>query len=180
MIGIGYVINNEYKNECFYCSEYNLDQEKTIIFKFKKFIDDIRDKVDPNHEYPIRLFHWAHVERTLLNAALIRHPSLSNMWDFNEIFWIDMCDIFTNNPIVIKDAFCFKLKEIARAMYKHNMININWDGLNDGLVAMINAINYYNNNNINYKNEEIMLDIKKYNLIDCKVLYEIINYIRNL
>ena len=66
------------------------------------------------------------------------------------------------------------------------LINTNWkDGLcSNGLDAMILAEKLYRNREskhykINIEEEIIMKDIIEYNLVDCKVLYEILNYLRN-
>ena len=60
-------------------------------------------------------------------------------------------------------------------MYSHGFIKTKWDetGPNDGLGEMFDAIKYYKNNN------ELSMDIiKKYNEVDCKVLWEIVKYLR--
>ena len=64
-------------------------------------------------------------------------------------------------------------------MYNNNLIKTSWDESNkcdNGLNAMILA------NEIYEKNDNVqltdMLDIVNYNEVDCKVLYEIITYLR--
>ena len=66
------------------------------------------------------------------------------------------------------------------------LINTNWkDGLcSNGLDAMILAEKLYRNREskhykINIEDETIMKDIIQYNFVDCKVLFEILNYLRN-
>ena len=61
--------------------------------------------------------------------------------------------------------------------YSHKLINTTWsDKITDGLSVMVDAEKYYNNN----MNKQIFFrDIIKYNEIDCKVLWEMHNYIRN-
>ena len=59
----------------------------------------------------------------MLEKAFERHPSLLKMWE-NHIDWIDMCDIFTSEPIVVKDSLCFKLKEIGNALYSNGLIKV--------------------------------------------------------
>ena len=89
-----------------------------------------------------------------------------------------MYNIFKEEPIVVKDCFNFGLKSIAKAMKKHNMINIEIESnCNSGMTAMIKAYECYKKEN-NPSSCEIMKDIGKYNEFDCKVLYEILNYLR--
>ena len=71
------------------------------------------------------------------------------------------------------------LKSIASAFYKNKLINSCWEtsSCNNGLQAMYLAYNLYKTNNI--VNESDMKDIIKYNIIDCKVMWEILSYLRN-
>ena len=66
-------------------------------------------------------------------------------------------------------------------MYNNNMINTLWDKDNEcsnGLNAMFYALEYYNNN-ISSRANNIMSSIINYNEIDCKVMYEILKFLRN-
>ena len=130
------------------------------------------------HKKQIKLIHWGHIERTLLESSIKKHNN--DIWKniFNSVFFIDMCKIFINEPICIKGSKKFGLKDIALAMSNHNLININWNKckIADGLTAMIQAINYYHNKS---KNKKIINHIIKYNKIDCKIIYKIITYLRN-
>ena len=49
----------------------------------------------------------------------------------------------------------------------------------NGLNAMLLAYKLYKHNNIVTCEEPIMKDIIYYNMIDCKVLWEILRYLRN-
>jgi hypothetical protein len=46
---------------------------------------------------------------------------------------------------------------------------------NSGMLVMLHAWKYYNSNGVE---TEIMNSISLYNQFDCKVLYEILNYLR--
>jgi len=89
--------------------------------------------------------------------------------------WTDICKIFMEEPITIKNAYTFKLKDIAKSFYEHKLIKTIWpkNGISSGLGAMMASIDYYNN-----KNKKIINNIIKYNEIDCKVMAEIIEYLR--
>jgi hypothetical protein len=78
--------------------------------------------------------------------------------------------------------FKFKLKEVAKAMYSHGMIQTKWDSdseISDGLGAMMGAIEYYKDPK-NAKNKKMMKKIEHYNDIDTKVVWEIVKYLRKL
>jgi hypothetical protein len=87
-----------------------------------------------------------------------------------------MCSVFTSNPIVVKGALTFKLKDIAKALYKAGLIRTSWtdDKMSDGMMAMTTAIDYY----FGDRNRDIMNSIERYNMIDCKVIWEIVSCLR--
>jgi predicted RecB family nuclease len=181
MIGVGYQQDDEFKYEVFKMNELNSDEEKRILIDFKKFIDEKAVELDKKEKYNTRLFHWSHAEQTMLEKAFERHPSLLKMWE-NHIEWVDLCDIFTSEPIVVKGALCFKLKEIGNALYSSGLIDTYWDSseLSDGLSAMAYGIKYYKKENKNTQDEETFNQIIKYNKVDCKVLWDIVKMLRNL
>ena len=102
--------------------------------------------------------------------------------------FFDLSQVFINEPIVINGALNFSLKSVAGALEKHNIIKSKWDKhsqCSNGLNAMILANNLYDKNitNTNYiiNNEDVMKEIIYYNEIDCKVMWEIHDYmIKNL
>lgn len=174
MIGVGYEVDGEWKFKSFTCRDYTLDEEKRIVGEFQDFVKEEKKRVDPQDEYPIRFFHWAHVEKTLLESFFQRSNTI---WrDYCEIRWVDMCSVFTSNPIVVKGALTFKLKDIAKALYKAGLIRTSWtdDKMSDGMMAMTTAIDYY----FGDRNRDIMDSIERYNMIDCKVIWEIVACLR--
>ena len=103
----------------------------------------------------------------------------------NFVFY-DLYKLFYDEPIVVKGALNFSLKSIAKALYKNNLIESSWDSSNpcsNGLTAMILANEIYEKvykktiDNISY--DPVMKEIIKYNEIDCKVMWEIHNLLRN-
>jgi hypothetical protein len=181
MIGVGYEENNIFKYEVFKMNNLNLDEEKRILEEFKIFIDEKTTELDEKEKYNTRLFHWSQAEYTLMEKAFDRHPSLLKLWE-NHIEWIDMCDVFISEPIVVKDALCFKLKDIGNALYSHGLIDTFWDSneLSDGLSAMGFGIKYYQKQNKTIDDDIMFNKIIKYNKIDCKVVWDIVKMLRNL
>ena len=180
MIGVGFIDNDIFQYKVFRMNELTLDDEKRILIEFKNFIDDKSKELDNNDKYNIRFFHWSHAEQSMLENAFIRHPSILKYWG-NHIDWIDLCDIFTKEPIVVKGALCFKLKEIGNAMFSNGLINTYWDRgeMSDGLAAMTAGIQYYQKENKTEKDEQTFNSIIKYNKIDVQVLWDIVKYLRN-
>lgn len=94
--------------------------------------------------------------------------------------WIDMCKVFETVPIVVRGSFRFKLKHIGNAFYNNGLIDTHWaDGrMSDGFRAMLEAIKLYRLNKPMSKNEEMYKEIIDYNEVDCRVIWEIVNYLR--
>ena len=192
LIGIGYEENNNWIYKSFIANSVSREEEKKIVTEFIKFIEN-RIKVYMNHhnitrnQCKPRLFHWSHAEKSIFNMLNKRHNNEFCEW-VNKMTWIDMCKVFIDEPIVIKGAKKFNLKEIAKTMVSHNMIKSKWNfnGPENGLNAMFEAIDYYKymsnpNKNLQKYQEyiELMTSIIDYNEIDCKVVWEIVKYLRN-
>lgn len=190
LIGVGYCDNNIWKYKSFKIDKLNIEDEAPIIDEWIDFINSeigkysLRNKIKKKGKIIIpRFFHWGSAEVTSINIANRRHNFKWLNW-LNNILWIDLCKIFQTEPIVIKGAFSFKLKEIGKCMYEHGLINTIWDtsGISDGLSAMVNAIEHYKLCEISptgvRDKPNIMQQIEKYNEIDCKVMLEIVEYLR--
>jgi hypothetical protein len=169
MIGVGYIKDDEWIYMNFTLENYDRTSENIMINNFINYLQNITDN--------IRIYHWGNAEKSMFKSCNKRH---NNIWnDFNnKITWIDFCKIFRDEPITIKDCFSFKLKDIGTSMYNHKLIDVIWedDGPKCGFSAMYDAINYYRNK----KDIKILDKIKKYNEIDCKIVYKIVKYLRLL
>ena len=181
MIGVGYYQNNDFIYKVFTMNDLSIEEEYRILYEFKDFIDVKSRELDSKEKYNTRLFHWSHAEKTMLENAFCRHHNLLKQWE-NYIEWIDLCDIFINEPIVVKGALCFKLKEIGNAMYSNGLINTYWDTseMSDGISAMTAGIQFYQKQNKTEEDHKIFKSIIKYNKIDVKILYDIVTFIRSL
>jgi hypothetical protein len=190
MIGVGMEINNKFIYKSFIMESYSLENEAKIINEFIEYTESMvtahmkEHNIKHRHKIKPRMFHWGHAEESFFNIANNRHGQIWDRW-FEKIQMVDFCKIFTTEPIVIKGMMKFKLKEVAKAMYNHRMINVKWDenGLSDGLTAMMDAIKYYENllnfdGSNNDANHNVMVKIRDYNKTDCEVVWAIVNYLR--
>jgi len=116
--------------------------------------------------------HWTDAEPSFYNRAQ-KEFNLPNKT------FLDLYKVFIKEPISIKGALNYSLKTIANAMYKLKLINTFWDSnskCSNGLDALVQANKIYcENHNIEINK---MSDISNYNEIDCKVLCEILGYLR--
>jgi hypothetical protein len=186
MIGLGYIEDCEWKFKCFKLESASLEEERRIISEFKAFIvnriESYKEKHNINQTTFVkpRLFHWTHVEKTCLESSDCTHNNIWTDW-LAQIEWIDLHKIFKSEPIVVKGAFGFGLKNIASAMYKNRMIQTCWGpSIKNGFDAMMDAIAFYriDISDRTDKEKNIMSEIISYNEVDCKVMYEIVDYLR--
>jgi len=96
------------------------------------------------------------------------------------IIWIDMCKVFEKTPITVKGSFRFKLKHIGNAFYNNGLIDTSWDdgAMSNGFKAMIEAIKLYRTQNPMSHTIHQFKEIIDYNEIDCRVIWEIVHYLR--
>lgn len=179
MIGIGWIENNIWKYKNYICTKPTYEEEYRIMDEFIQFI------TERNHP---KIYYWCaescfwkkaesrqfDIADKAGNTEIKNH--ITNNWKIND--WADLCKLFQNEPIVIKDCFKFNLKSIAKAMKKHGMIYAHIESdCNNGMSAMINAWKSYTNSD-QPENSDIMKDIAKYNEFDVRVIWEILTYLR--
>lgn len=174
MIGVGYEYNNIWYYKDFTVEHLTHEEEYKIFHQFTQFVNDKIKEFDPNNIYVPRLFHWSHAEVTNFAQVNSRHNYKFLKWEQN-IQWLDMYNVFINEPIVVHGALNFKLKSIGKSLHKLKLIKSCWDdnGPSDGLDAMYSAIKHYTE-----QDTELMNNIIKYNEMDCKILWEIVLYLR--
>ena len=177
MIGVGRVGDQgvwEYKT--FICSKPTREEEYRIMNEFVEFITDLGRP---------KMYYW-HAESNFWKSAECRQfdlatnskkSNISENWKLSK--WCDLCKLFREEPIVIKDCFKFGLKSIARAMRKHDMISTcNESKCDNGINAMIGAWQTYQEHSLHPESSDVMKEIIKYNEFDCKVLWEILSFLR--
>lgn len=201
LIGIGYEENNQWKYKSFSMNQFNLEEEKRIMIEFIDFIENKTNEYVSKNKIKHRnlcfptIFHWGHAEQTMFHIANKRHGNIWDNW-IKYVNWLDFCTVFQEEPIIIKGVKKFGLKEIAKIMNKHKFIQTQWKEGNpeSGLSVMSDAANYYryHDNYLKMDNETQLkeidnylkylkqfLNIIDYNEIDCKVIWEIVRYLRN-
>lgn len=169
MIGIGYIVNNEFVFKYFMTNNTTDKEEKRIFMDYIKFINK---KMNEYGYKNYHLLHWYGIEEELTKKVLKKYGIN------NKLNYIDLLKLFDNNeePIGIKNCFNYKLKTIAGELYRQRKIETLWnDDCTNGFDAMNYALNLYNRGENTKKN---MKKIIEYNKVDCRVLYDIINYLR--
>jgi uncharacterized protein len=180
MIGVGYEYNNEWIYKTFIMKEKHETSELSMVNDFLKYINKVLNNFNKKKAI---FYHWSHAETTSYTNFKKRH--LKNDFNDKNFIFYDLYKLFYNEPVVVKGALNFSLKSIAKALHANKMIKSSWDCSNpcsNGLIALILANEIYDkiNKNIieNILDDPVMKEIVKYNEIDCKVMWEIHNLIR--
>jgi hypothetical protein len=130
-----------------------------------------------------RLVHWSPAEQSNFERAYdnarARHPDR----DWPPLPWYDLLhDVVQAEPVVVRGAFSFGLKSIARSMRAQGMIATDWgEGLADGAGAMAGAWNASleaKRRGVTLGDTNTMREIARYNEVDCRVMAEILDHLR--
>ena len=85
-------------------------------------------------------------------------------------------------PVTVRGAFGFGLKAIAKALHEHGLIETVWgDGPTDGLGAMVGAWwadDEARRLDVSMRALDLMQEIEAYNEVDCRVMQEVLDYLR--
>jgi len=130
-----------------------------------------------------RLVHWSPAETSNFERAYdnarVRHPDR----DWPVLSWFDLLrEVVQAEPLVVRGAFSFSLKPIARSLHALGHIQTHWgQGLADGAGAMAGAWNAAieaKRKGVTLGETEVMGEIAAYNEVDCRVMAEILDYLR--
>jgi hypothetical protein len=130
-----------------------------------------------------RLVHWSPAETSNFERAYdnarARHPDR----DWPVLSWFDLLrEVVQAEPLVVRGAFSFSLKPIARSLHALGHIQTHWgEGLADGAGAMAGAWNAAieaKRKGVPLGETEVMGEIAAYNEVDCRVMAEILDYLR--
>ena len=182
MIGVAYTNSDgDLAYRSFIANEMTPDEEFRIMDLFVSFMEELG--------YPKMWFwtaeqrFWDMAERRQFDRLYYSLSEedcdhISDEWGKIEERWMDMAELFRQEPIVIKGCFGFGLKHIAEQMRKHGMITERIESdCDSGTTAMVKAIKAYESTT-NPACSSIMNDIETYNRFDCAVLFDIIEYLR--
>jgi putative phage-type endonuclease len=180
MVGCGwYDPDDEYADidgwafRSFTVDHATVDEEARILREWVALMEDLKQKFGTS--YP-RVYHWSHAEKTFFNRANNRHRVVT---EHNHPNWFDLLEVFHEEPITIAGSFDFRLKHVSRALHKHGLIKSEWpNGAIDGMGASVAAWTVSNSTNKPLPETTVIKSIIDYNEIDCRVLWEILDYLR--
>ncbi|HZP97347.1 MAG TPA: hypothetical protein VFC31_13590 [Candidatus Limnocylindria bacterium] len=181
-IGCGTYRAAEWRFRQFTADELTLDAEARMIDDWLSYLRELCAE-DACELGAARLVHWSPAEQTNFERAYdnarVRHPDR----DWPRLPWYDLLhDVVRAAPVVVRGAFSFGLKPIARAMRAQGAIASDWgEGLADGAGAMAGAwsaaVEAKRRGTV-LGDTEAMREVARYNEIDCRVMAEILDHLR--
>jgi hypothetical protein len=172
-------INKKFDNvkysDCIFCFG-----ELDLINKFNNFIKSFKPIGMNEKKFydSTRLIHWSSAEPIIFNKKLKEYDLFEQNYRLN---WFDLLKVFKydEEPIIIKECFGFGLKEIVKKLNDYGEITLSWSDLDDGLLSSFIARDIYNKKCSLDPNNE-MYSIIEYNYNDCKALYLLLDWMRNI
>ena len=183
MIGCGHMDHGEWQFKSLVTENLSAGEELRIIQEWVDHMRLVRDRLDPQNDMP-RIFHWSAAEPTVLdnayNSAKARHQEHA---DWSEMGWYDfLTKVMREEPVVVRGALGFGLKAVATAFHSLGLIETDWaDSPIDGLGAMVGAWRCdeeAKDRGVPMGQLPLMNEIARYNEVDCKVMMEIVRYLR--
>jgi hypothetical protein len=181
MVGCAHVEDGKLHFRCFSADALTPVAEVVVLDAWFAYMADVRERLGFTGQP--KVFHWSRAEDNVLrrnyNSAKARHPEKT--WP--EPRWFDfLTDVVLAEPVVVRGALGFGLKAIGKALRAHELIETEWsDGPTDGLGAMVGAWRAAaeaKERGIPLHEVALMQDIERYNEVDCRVMYEVIDYLR--
>lgn len=141
-------------------------EEKDMFNNFITYINNIPGE-------SITFVHWTKIEHRIFHEKMKEYPFVKLN---KEVVWFDLHEYFIESDIYIKGCLNYKLKNVSRSLYEKGYIQSTWgNGLFfDGIGAMTAYIKFLGDGD-----KTILDEIVKYNLVDCRVMLEIFDFVKS-
>ncbi len=175
------------KYKSFVANQIASAEELRICQEFSAFVLEMAQKQKRKN---VRLVHWSNAEVLSWEKASERnklHDIDTFCMNNNQgitVDFFDLLDFFKTVPITIKGCLNFGLKTVAKRMFELGCIKSTWPGnllCTDGVSAMLQTYNAYKEchlSGMGLLEHPLIKDELAYNQVDCKVLHEILIYLR--
>ena len=127
----------------------------------------------------IYIYHWGNAEKYLLEKAMKQHNIV-----IGNLILVDLCKAFRESYVALPGSYSYSIKEIGRSLFRLGKIETIWstdeiDG-SSAMVAAWKAEEICRRENTKFKRIPFITDMIQYNYVDCKVMEEIMSYLRTL
>jgi hypothetical protein len=180
-IGSGTYRDGAWRFRQFTVDDLTLEAEATMIDGWLEYLRGLCADV-ASALGDARLVHWSPAEQSNFERAYDNARARHADRDWPTHPWFDLLGVMQSEPVVVKGAFSFSLKPVARSMRALGFIGTDWgEGLADGAGAMAGAWNAAveaKRRGVALGDTETMREIARYNEVDCRVMAEILDYLR--
>jgi len=194
MIGVLHETSSGWVYKSFIADDSTVGELFRIMVEFKEYIySNVGYKETP------RIYHYGNYEPTMWKAQCrviadyydtkiesnVVCDTLVKSITINEGCWVDILLVLRDQRFTVKGAMGFSIKDIGKSLFKHGLIKSCWavdDLCMNGEDAMVYAKEYYETSPIERTNEqeEIMVNITKYNEMDVLVMRDIVKFMDKL
>lgn len=197
LIGVGYISpeTKKWTYKQFLSDTLTVTEEIKICRQFTDWVQQIETRYGVKN---IKKWHWSNAEPNFWNRACRRQPQrkrhrniskkIARQLGLTEISgeqeWCDLLKIFLYEPIGIKGCLNYSLKTVAKTFYQYGFINTIWDDSSATANGADVAIEAYQADQecvkagLPFSSHALAADIIKYNEVDCRVMQEILEYLR--
>ena len=181
MVGCGHIEEGQFTFKCFTAETLTEEAEARVLDRWFAHMAAVQTRL--RFEGVPQVFHWSPAEESTLetayNSAKRRHRSR----EWPEPRWFDFLNrVIRQEPVVFRGALGFGLKAIGKALHARGLVSTSWqDGPTDGLGAMVaawSAAAEAQETGKSLPDIELMREVERYNEVDCRVMSEIISYLR--
>ena len=162
---IGMIVETETKVENYQIAADHFDDPSEVAL-FKK-MESILAQYDS-----ILCLHWGAVESSIVKSKMSEEFSL-------KLQMLDLCQLFIDNRVGIPNCYSYGLKAVGSALSKLDInIRNGWTGDDNGEHWDRVIQNFIKTNDPNQPLEQCSSfdELKKYNMVDCEVMFDIYHW----
>lgn len=189
MIGVGHTSPDRpgWTYRCFTMKELSGEGERAMLAAFSTYLETLARA----HHVPVRaipVYHWSPAEPRHWDRVFARHAADDDDEEEGRLViptFRDLAEVFLNTPVVVPGCFSFRLKDVAKQLHAGGALPSTWDVTNpctSGMTALMLAHRAYEQSaarEVCVTESGIMRDIREYNEMDCRVLWEILTWLRD-
>ena len=194
LIGMSWVCNktnnktNKLKFNSSISASLTLSAEKNMLKEWWSFVKKLKK------EYGVEkviLYHWSPAEERFLNKAFKRHSLdyIKSNLNSGNYELRDLMEMFVESEVIIRNVWGYSVKDVAKGLHSYGLISEVWDdtekggdNINSGEGTIITATNCYKeilNSGMDIYNNPNFEALRKYNKMDCDVMYHLLTFLRN-
>lgn len=160
---VGIVNNGNY--DCHWADHLDPGSEKPLMDRVYSILSSYRDQGKILCYYVAEKSFWK-------ERCLFHNMGGCIMGLFDDM--VDLSHVFIQGPLIIRNTFNFKLKNIASSLYEMGYIAIKQpEGCHDGVQSVGLAREYFKT-----RQDRIKDILEKYNRFDCQVMCEIVMFLQ--